>query len=302
MSERDDQPSEIPYEQRALPNLEGVYPRFLRDHGAPQLLDCFVLSLDLLGTKAETGEGAAEQLQLTERALAHARRESGTEPKAQGSVVRWFSDNVAIADIHDGAYDSLTFGFHLMTAAALQAELAVQGRFSRGGIALGEFFASEALLYGPALVEAYTLEDQVAIYPRVILSQAAAQFAFDQLDRFQGGAEEVHRTHLAVDGDGTVFVNYLEALWETAPAEARPSLVRHRDVICERLDDSKLSPGVRQKYQWAANYHDRYCRSRYWASDLGTGRHQERTDDLVPFGAQIPIPEPPEARGTGLEF
>lgn len=41
----------------------------------------------------------------------------------------------------------------------------------RGGIAEGEFFKLENLTFGPALIEAYKLENEVAFYPRVIIDR-----------------------------------------------------------------------------------------------------------------------------------
>lgn len=41
----------------------------------------------------------------------------------------------------------------------------------RGGISEGDYYADETLAFGPALVEAYELENSLAIYPRIILTR-----------------------------------------------------------------------------------------------------------------------------------
>ena len=42
----------------------------------------------------------------------------------------------------------------------------------RGGIARDEFFKCENIMFGPALVEAYSIESSLAIYPRIVLADS----------------------------------------------------------------------------------------------------------------------------------
>ena len=221
---------------------------FLDEQGAPQLVECYVLSLDLLGTQTATAEDAARNLAATHQALERANQWAGGADPA--TVASWFSDNVAMADVVDAPSDEqqLTFGFHLITAAWMQLDLALNGLFSRGGLARGPFFASELFVYGPALVAAYQLESKTAIYPRIIVSDGVTAHARAELTQFGGGETEVHRKLLAVDDDGWVFVNYLDSIWDE-PEEVDEMLAEHRGHIADNLESQRGKPHIHLKYQ-----------------------------------------------------
>jgi hypothetical protein len=287
----------------SIPNkLPRRYHRYRDEDRKPKLADTFVLLLDILGTKATTTEEALRNLEVTENALSRANDWASTSD--EWSVVKWFSDNLALADpVELEGPEDLAFGFHLITASSVQFALAEMGLFSRGGMTRGAFYADEMFVYGPALVEAYELESKQALTPRTILSTDLANFALEDLRRLQGGSLEVHRKLLAVDRDGIVFVNYLDGVFDE-PAETWDSLVAHKQTIEERLTEHQGNPHVHQKYQWLADYHDRFCRARFPRDAreeviIGT----VDGSDLVPFGAEVPIPPlPPNIGKGGIEF
>jgi hypothetical protein len=51
--------------------------------------------------------------------------------------------------------------------------LLMEGMLCRGAITVGSLFHQDPLVIGPAFLEAYRLEQNVAFYPRIILSDAA---------------------------------------------------------------------------------------------------------------------------------
>ena len=277
------------------------YHRYRDEDRKPQLAETFVLSLDILGTKATTTEEATRNLEVTENALSRANDWASTSDER--SVVRWFSDNLALADpIELEGPEDLAFGFHLITASAVQFALAEMGLFSRGGMTRGAFYADEMFVYGPALIDAYELESKQALTPRVILSEQLASFALEDLRRLQGGSLEVHRKLLAVDNDGMVFVNYLDGVFDE-PAETWDSLEAHKQTIEERLTEHRGDPHVHQKYQWLADYHDRFCRANVRNAGEEVIIGTVDGPKLVPFGAEVPMPPvPPNIGKGGLDF
>ncbi len=52
-----------------------------------------------------------------------------------------------------------------------QLSLAAEGHLVRGGISMGQLFVGEGntILFGPALVRAYKLESEKAVYPRILV-------------------------------------------------------------------------------------------------------------------------------------
>jgi hypothetical protein len=282
-------------------SLPRRFAPFVDEEGEPRLRECYVLELDLLGTQSATAEDAARNLRITKRALERANQwAGGLDPS---TVASWFSDNVAVADLVDPPDDpqQLTFGFHLITAGWMQLELSMEGLFSRGGLARGPFFASETFVYGPALVEAYRIESREAVYPRILLSPGLAEHARQELAAFGGGDTEVHRTLLAVDDDGRVFVNYLASVFDE-PEDVDEMLAIHRRHVLANLEAHRGNERVYKKYEWAAAYHDRFCRSRLhpdWAAEHFSGPPEG--PGLEPFGEDVPKPEPP-SDFPGLSF
>lgn len=55
-------------------------------------------------------------------------------------------------------------------SALLQLNMWINNLLVRGGISCGNFFSDERMIWGNALLRAYKLEDQIAIYPRIIVA------------------------------------------------------------------------------------------------------------------------------------
>ncbi len=286
----------------SLGRVSKIPPRYQPYHtqqGEPQLVDAFVLFLDLLGTKASTAKEAERNLEVTARALKRANDWAGGSD-AGSTVVKWFSDNLALADLPDRFPGQLPFGFQLITAAWMQLDLAMMGLVSRGGMTRGPFFANDMFVYGPALIEAYELESSTAIYPRIALSASLAADALEELAEVGGGSTEVHRKLLAVDEDGVVFVDYLSSIYDE-PDEVEAFLRNHKDHIEAQLDQHRGDPHVHLKYRWLAEYHDRFCRRGFvpeYRERLVIGPNEG--PELEALGQEVPVPAPPES--TGLEF
>lgn len=87
-----------------------------------------------------------------------------------------FSDNIIIAKkMSKGKKKRLEDINCLLLCVASFQELAASesiGWMLRGGIAIEQLFIDDVMVWGRALLEAYFLEDKVAIYPRVILDSS----------------------------------------------------------------------------------------------------------------------------------
>ncbi len=276
----------------------GLDPRYSRYHDTrdqPCLAKTFVLVLDILGTQGTAGlKDATRNLAVFHRALHRA--EQWTESVDQSTTVaRWFSDSLVMADpCTDDGQEDLAFGFAVIVAAWVQLELATIGLFARGGMDLGLFFANEQVVYGPALIEAHRLENTEAVVPRVIISRELVGYALEQLREFGDGQTEIHRHLLAVDRDGWTFINYLDLVRELEPGEMLRLLGSHKSHIETNLRNyQRGNTAVHQKYQWLADYHDRFCRRMLAQcdelADMVIG--PESNDQLELFGAAVPRPK-----------
>lgn len=84
-----------------------------------------------------------------------------------GKQVTAFSDSIVIS------YDTSMpgGGFHvLMDLVYICNDLLGIGIPVRGGVTVGQLIHDERKCFGPAMVEAYLMESQAAIYPRIIIN------------------------------------------------------------------------------------------------------------------------------------
>ena len=234
-----------------------------QDNGHPRLVESFVGHLDVLGTQSGTLDNPEHLLAVTNSALYRAHHEYDS-PHTE-VLVRWFSDNAVLATkCVGGGFDEATTrqlqgAAAIVIAGLIQLELSNLGLFLRGGMDVGPFFASEQFVFGPALVGAYTLESKEAVVPRIVLSQRFAEYAREQVAESSAGYPwEVYTDLLSVDDDGLVFVNYLGLAIDKG-SEVEAWLANHLNLAQSKRRHAR-DPHVREKYEWSARYHDRFCR------------------------------------------
>lgn len=163
-------------------------------------------------------------------------------------VVRIFSDNIVLAapTIHgvDAAFQSV-----LVFTAIVQQNFLGSGFLTRGGITVGSFFYDDVMIWGQALVEAYQLESNIAIYPRiVILPKLIEQLMFLEFP--------ATRQFISKDVDDLYYVNYMNErfygkLEDNTISFYFQALLADCDQMCsEAKDDIRIL----QKINWHKNY------------------------------------------------
>lgn len=75
----------------------------------------------------------------------------------------------------------------------------------RGGVSYGKIIHNDNYVFGPALVESYTLEDKVANNPRIILHSSVVHHINN---RTNGDKDILTRTLLTKDFDGYYYIDY----------------------------------------------------------------------------------------------
>lgn len=172
-----------------------------------------------------------------------------------------FTDNIILA--HPRFSDDLEseFGFILWSISQYQLNMALHGFFIRGGLSIGDLFVDENSVYGPALLEAYTLESKSAVNPIIVLSDDVMALVCHHLKFYFGDFAPQHRSVL-VSPDGRFFINYLdECIFDTEDTEDIDwtSLSKHKINIEIALAEHRSAPAIFKKYSWLAAYHNYFC-------------------------------------------
>lgn len=218
---------------------------FVDASGKPQLIDCGVLYVDLLGVSAMTeSQDPQQELIDLDRTLRGSFRDYH---RSSEWIATMFSDLLVIGTPADGP--EVLSGL-VTQGARLQLDLALKDFFMRGGFAVGLFHDMEDIVFGPALVEAHRLEQDLASSPRVVLSDHAA-------DCLHG-----HDAPLLVDQDGRAFIDYLAPAFDDGSIDIDSLLRRHRGVVSKRLERHRSDSRKWSKFRWVADYHNTVCRRR----------------------------------------
>jgi hypothetical protein len=230
---------------------------FLAKDGSPRLARCALLFLDLLGVTEMACSPRAEQNLIELEQAIRGPLKDLLDPKSAWPAAI-FSDTLVMASPADlfGGDDAAIAGL-LLQASSLQLSLAERGFFARGAITLGDLHLRDELVFGAALVEAYQLERDHAVHPRVILSAEALETQRQNPEVFVSTDGEP-ATLLLRDRDGRAFVNYLEVLNGEA-GDARRPLQGHRDALMDKLKTHRDNSRVWEKYRWVSEYHNHFC-------------------------------------------
>jgi hypothetical protein len=87
--------------------------------------------------------------------------------------VKAFTDNIVVGHpimFYDEDDAEAELGSVLIALREYQLEMVNRGFFIRGGIAIGELYVDDEIVFGSALLEAYQAEQSTARDPRVVIS------------------------------------------------------------------------------------------------------------------------------------
>jgi len=140
-------------------------------------------------------------------------------------------------------------------AAAVQAlgiRFLEEGILTRGGVVHGEAYHNGRVLFGPGIVDAYTLESEVAKYPRILVAESVRKAVWGYHEGLWKGQL------LKRDVDGCWYVNVLvPSLSSWAPLsdlakqqDLRSHLQRVRRSLTDVWKRAQGNPGHMSKVWW----------------------------------------------------
>jgi hypothetical protein len=177
------------------------------------------------------------------------------------------SDAVALSAAPNAA------GFDAICTAAegLSRRLLRSGYFARGGISKGLLYQDYSMVFGPALIDAYRLESQIAKFPRIVIPRAVAADGavyaeqgthwkkyFDE--RFIQASDGPFFLHIL--RDYSRHVREITLFSRTKEDSTIPLLKMMQTTIQRRFDEASDNPEHFHKVSWFANYWNTHISSR----------------------------------------
>lgn len=176
----------------------------------------------------------------------------------QSFKIRIFSDNIIVAvKLSTGSYSyeskqlEITRLFQFVSYFQFIA-LHHYGWFVRGCITVGPLFINERLVWGKALLEAYRIEAEQVIYPRVLITNKVINLLSTPHSYYsESGLSNTYQ-----DYDGITALHFLKLYLKEGDAARCLPVQNH---LKEELHKHKKNRKILQKIIWTANYYNLTC-------------------------------------------
>lgn len=263
-----------------------------------------VTFIDVLGFRAMLSDRPAGEIhdiilslrEFSKPEIGHFRRMKEVRLSSR-AFAESVSDAVVRVRVFDTQHSDGAFFQELLDLLHIQIQCINHGVLIRAGLAIGNVHVGlngTGPVFGPAMVRAYDIESGEAIYPRIVVDDAAYEhFLSDarlhnENHDLEEETEYVNRL-LRTGEDGTRFIDYLGASEDEHDAfeDYVAFLDRHAALIRQNLAEAYKS-SIRRKYLWLARYHNDIVseiRSRFDAGQLSAANFlavvgREATDVL----------------------
>lgn len=207
-----------------------------------------VAFIDILGSSEAIKRDANASLNVVHRAYKKSLEGFSkiiTDARFQPAV-KIFSDNIVVAvPCKDKHFVPVAFLAVAVMSAVIQVEFLKKGWLIRGGICAGSFFADDIMVWGKGLVDAYAMENTVAVYPRIVIDPAL----IDDL-RASGEPDANTSVWLQQDKDGLFYINCFNRYLNNASFFAMGLTQIIEKNITRFRDTTKIC----QKWLWLSNY------------------------------------------------
>ncbi|EGR2769660.1 hypothetical protein QRC92_000135 [Vibrio parahaemolyticus] len=241
----------------------------LYESSPPALKQSFVCHVDMLGysqlcENAIKSDSSNEFLNRIRTALNNAyervRERSRTFSERNLFEIKIFTDNIVVGypvTSFEQTQGEGELGHIFDVFSEFQLGLAMEGFLVRGGIAFGQHYMDDEIVFGDALIEAVK-QDKNGGAPKVSLAPTAVQVLRRHLGFYSDPDWAPQSYDLLQDTDGSVFINYLQGAFVAFPEGGIYFDVfkKHKETVVAGLSEYCGIPSVRAKYEWAARYHN----------------------------------------------
>jgi hypothetical protein len=220
----------------------------------------YVAFIDISGFSNIVRHSVGSPMQATELAAAFDRmHQRWSNPALQ------LTHDIANCDFRVQSFSDCTVMSTAATPAGLHYLLLMVTQFARdlmgiglpvrGGVAKGLLYHADNGVFGPAFLDAYAMERDIADFPRIIVDQATHK-------DFEAGSppatwDVFSRPALRYDDDGPVFVDVLSAFRITEGHIPERVLINGRAIrasIQNQVNSTIYTPAHYRKARWLAIY------------------------------------------------
>lgn len=226
----------------------------------------YIAFLDILGFKNLVCQSESNQqtLNIINEALDYTSRVQNENYEGDwsmvdlGKQVSVFSDSVVIS------YEMTRPGagfFVLMDLIYICNDLLGVGIPVRGGVTVGLLVHQNNKCFGPAMVEAYGIESEVAIYPRIVVDPRVIEYdlQYKGKNNTVEFEEKYIKSLIEIDErDGCIYLDYLSQYNEFNDFETYQWYICNvRNFIINSIQEFSSNQKILLKYEWLKNYYNK---------------------------------------------
>ena len=169
----------------------------------------------------------------------------------------YFSDSLIMSS-------RLEYGgfFDLINQIAFIMQIITEcGFVARGGISYGDLYHKDGVIFGPALIDAYNIESNIAIYPRVLMSEKTYNECLEVYDNVNDYKTRKNYCDVVVReaiinelGDKYYYIDYLNQMDSYDFEIGWIELLKKAKNIIQTAFSNIKDKHVLDKYRWFENY------------------------------------------------
>lgn len=173
--------------------------------------------------------------------------------------IKIFSDNIIIASEPDlSNSDSIhkTIINYFSFISFFQLLAFGRGFLLRGGITLDDFFIDENFVWGKALLTAIKIEEESAIYPRILIDKKALSL----INKLEYPFGKNEKFAIRKDNDKQTFLDYFFIADFCLKPQNLPFLDMFKLRLDEKIRENETNEHVMKKIIWQKKYYNGYCK------------------------------------------
>lgn len=184
-----------------------------------------------------------------------------SEQTIKNSTIKIVSDSIIVTtlDTLEG-FEYLIYFCSFIQNMLLSCDLTL-----RGGIEYGEFYTMENTVFGTALTEAYKIENDIAVFPRIVISKNVIEHLKDtNIFRKSVMSDYANlksnnspaKIMIKKDFDDLYFVHYLNYLQNIKLANKIYLKQKIKEFIVSSMEKHKDKIKLFEKYYWLNKYYE----------------------------------------------